>query len=93
MIGYPSDYVLPKKLATFIARYMRGIGIEEPSVALIVIATEKPSRNLMFNIPMEKFGPSDFGFIMQNITWMLPRGRGIIGYKEEYRDKMHKLPE
>ncbi len=81
LIGQPSEKILPKQTREILNQYLKVQGIENPKVLLMT--RKKGTQDLGFNITPENFEEEDhFRYVMQSISWFLPKQYSFVGLKE-----------
>lgn len=80
MVGQPSERMLPPYARRVLNAYLhQAVGVPEPKVFVLVDPTQRPSRNLVFNVHPENFRePGAIQSVLNSLSWFLPPGRGLV---------------
>ncbi len=80
MVGQPSEHLLPDYARRVLDAYLRqAVGVPEPRVFVLVDPTQRPARNLVFNVHPENFRePGAIQSVLNSLSWFLPPGRGLV---------------
>lgn len=80
MVGQPSEHMLPGYARKVLDAYLRqAVGVPRPRVFVLIDPTQRPARNLVFNVHPENFKePDAITTILGSLGWFLPPGRGVL---------------
>ncbi|RYZ47903.1 MAG: hypothetical protein EOP49_20040 [Sphingobacteriales bacterium] len=85
MVAQPSDSMLPQQTRTVLREYLKGNGIPEPKVLLMMRKNNgNPTQDLVFNITEKSFpNKDDYQGLMGSLRWFLPLHYSYAGMEEE----------